>query len=192
MTYGNVTIYALKDPRDNRIFYVGRTKRSNSRLQQHLNEAKKFLVENQDPLERLLSMKSTKNAMVTKSGKNLSKITKILNILESGCDVNFCILDEWNAPTLSDANKLEEAWIAVVRKSGSYLTNYIYSHRMNPWWYGEKNKYYKDGWAKTPEEFIEKLKSQDQLYTGDEKTDVKKMTILQRKRLAKKNRWRKK
>ena len=191
MSYGNVTIYALKDPRDNRIFYVGRTKRPNSRLMQHINEAKKFLSENQEPLERLLALKTTKKPMVTKSGKNLLKISKILNIVESGCEVTFNILDEWEAPTLDDANKLEEAWIAVIRKRGNYLTNYIYSHRMNPWWYGEKNKYYKEGWAKTPEEFIEKLKTKEREEYIKE-TDISKMTLLQRKRLAKRNRARKK
>lgn len=184
----NITIYGLKDPRNNKIFYVGKTKRPKTRLQQHINEARLYANKHIDPIDRMFGYKhvDVNKSYIRKTGKNVEKIARILDIINSNQTVDMIILDEWQCYSDDDASKLEEAWIAQIRSTGTYLVNYIYSHRMNPWWYGANNPNYKTGWAKTPLEYIEKLKQNITENKDYQKTNIK-TTLRQRRRYAKRN-----
>ena len=157
-TYGKVSIYALSDPTTHRVFYVGRSLRPQSRFTEHMTEAERFRQATEDVLERLFGIETTKKRETDGSG-NGKKLKWILSILDRGLEVEFTILDEWTAPTVQDANRLEDAWIAEMRHRGHPLSNVIYSRRMNPKWYGKTNPYFKPGWAETPQAYISMLKA---------------------------------
>jgi hypothetical protein len=177
-----VIIYALKDPRDGKIFYVGRSKNHKQRFSQHISEAKLYEQNNTNIIDRLFD----EYALVTKQkGKNYLKIKRILDILNEGLEPKLIKLDEWIAPTIKEASKLEEAWIAEMRSKNQPICNYIYSTRMNPWWYSNANKYWKQGWATSPMEYIQRIKSES-LNTQDVKTETKKMNRRQRAKLSRK------
>lgn len=157
--YGKVHIYALKDPDTDRVFYVGRTKRTpETRFLGHMAEASRYERETESVGKRLWGIGDSVKSD-TKEGSNVRKLRWILSIKNRGKDVVLEVLDEAEFKIEQDAARLEEAWIAEMRKRNQPLTNYIYSHRMNPAWYGETNPHYKVGWAKSPMEYIELLKN---------------------------------
>lgn len=189
--YGTVFIYALKDPRNNLIFYVGRTKNFQKRLAQHISEANLYHTNHIDINDRLWG-DIEKVPFGTGVKRNVDKIRRILGIQQSGYAVEIEILDVWDAETLGMATKLEEAWIAQKRVEQQPITNYIYSHRMMPIWYGKTNKYYQEGWAKTPLEYIALLKSEKITDKRDDSSLLLEKALSKtrrgRKRLANKNR----
>lgn len=157
--YGNVVIYALLDPDTHKVFYVGRSKHPEARLLQHLSEAEQVKTKEQHPLERLFGIIIEGKESREKGKYNEKKVKKINDILERGKDPKFVILDQWYAPTLRDANRLEDAWIAEMRRRGEPLTNMILSRRMEVWWYDSSRDNFNSNWAKSPMEFIQLLKS---------------------------------
>lgn len=184
--YGKVYIYALKDPETNRVFYVGRTKRSpETRLLGHLAEVEQYQRENENLLAKLLGFKVV-GSVSDKAEGNVKKIKWILEIRRRGLEPRIEVLDIGDFEIEQDAARLEEAWIAEMRMRKQPLTNYIYSRRMNPSWYGETNPGYKPGWARTPMEYIERLKAGK---VGGAKTKTNKSrayTLPQLRRLSKK------
>jgi len=186
-----VTIYGLRDPESKKIFYIGRSARVQTRFTQHLNEAKKYKASNETMLERLFGIKE-ESVTIKKEEKdngNSRKLNWINQIIERGQEVELVILDEWdNCTTDQDANRLEDAWIAHMRSKNQPLTNFFYSTRMEIWWYGESNKNFKEGWAKSPAEYIEMLKAGKVGSQTEGDTDRKrKYSRSQKRRLAKKN-----
>lgn len=155
--YGKVSIYAMSDPESHRVFYVGRSQRPESRFMEHLTEAERYRVATEDVLERLFGIKAKKEGL--DGAGNAKKLKWINSILVRGLEVEFTILDEWTAPTLQDANRLEDAWIAHMKSLGHPLTNVVYSRRMLPKWYGKTNPHFRTGWAETPQAYIAMLKS---------------------------------
>lgn len=155
--YGKVSIYSLSDPESHRVFYVGRSQRPESRFMEHLTEAERYRVATEDVLERLFGIKAKKEGL--DGTGNTKKLKWINSILIRGLEVEFTILDEWSAPTLQDANRLEDAWIAHMKSMGHPLTNVVYSRRMLPKWYGKANPHFREGWAETPQAYISMLKA---------------------------------
>jgi hypothetical protein len=152
--YGMVYIYALVDPETNQIFYVGRSKYPVDRLKAHLNEAReKYVAPEIEWAEILGAIPRGK-----KDG-NKRKIKWINSIYRRELEPTFVLLDQWECNTIKDANRLEDAYIAEMRRRGEPLTNVITSHRMSPYWYSPMNARWKEGYAKSPMEYIEKLKS---------------------------------
>lgn len=198
--YGEVTIYGLRDPSDGSIFYVGRSTRVHERFMQHLSEAERFKAEDMTMLERLFGIVDDSVTVKRKSeketGKNVRKLRWINQITSRGENVELVILDQWDkCPTLEDANRLEDAWIAKMRGNNQPLTNFLYSRRQEVWWYGESNKNYKVGYARTPDEYIAMLKKGDvgskrkssrKSKTGSTSTG-RKLNRSQKRRIAKKN-----
>lgn len=142
--YGQFWIYALIDPDSKRVFYVGRSKHPNSRLLQHMSEAERYKSARDLTLSDLLGLTKKENIEV----KNKRKLRWLNSISERGLTPEFSILDEWVCVDTADANRLEDAWIAEMRKRGEPLTNRILSHRMNPAWY-----------KSSPEKYIKWLKA---------------------------------
>jgi hypothetical protein len=157
--YGKVSIYAMKDPATHRIFYVGRSQRPQSRFLEHLAEAERYRIASEDMLTRLFGIQVVQDNRSKDGSGNAKKLKWIISIFDRDEQPEFVILDEWVAPTMQDANRLEDAWIAELRSQGHPLTNVIYSRRMNPNWYGEKNPYYRHGWATSPTDYIARLKA---------------------------------
>jgi hypothetical protein len=143
--YGHFWIYALIDPDSKRIFYVGRSKYPNSRLLQHMNEAEKYKTAKEMTLTDLLGITIRERP----DASNTRKLRWLNSIAARGLSPDFEILDEWVCVDTSDANRLEDAWIAEMRRRGEPLTNKILSHRMNPSWYNTSPEQYinwlKDG-----------------------------------------------
>ena len=167
--YGKVYIYALKDPETGRVFYVGRTKRTpRTRLLGHLSEANRYERDTESIGKRLWGIDDDAPTKASnKEHSNVQKLRWILSIKNRGLEVEQEVLDEAVFDIEQDAARLEEAWIAEMRRRNQPLTNYIYSRRMSPLWYGETNPRYKEGWASTPLEYIERLKNGE---VGGEKT----------------------
>lgn len=158
--YGKVYIYALKDPDTGRVFYVGRTKRTpRTRLLGHIAEAEKYARDTESVNKLLWGVDVLKGDVKSREHSNIRKLRWILSIKHRGLEVEQEVLDEAEFDIEQDAARLEEAWIAEMRIRNQPLTNYIYSRRMNPSWYGESNPKYKEGWANTPLEYIDKLKA---------------------------------
>lgn len=137
-SYGHFFIYALADPTTDRIFYVGRAADPQFRLKQHLYEARH----------------SDTNVL---SEVNRRKCRWINRILLGGNDVKLIILDEWECASLSQANRLEDAWMAIMRQQKQPLANYSTSRRQRPEWYLKVKL--PEGLARTPQNFIRSLKS---------------------------------
>jgi hypothetical protein len=167
-----IFIYGLKQNDQNTYFYIGKTKRPKNRLLQHIYEAQSFFLENITPIKK------------RKNGKNIQKIKIIFNTIKSGKQILMDIIDVIETNDEHDGTCLEEAWIAHFRMARHPLTNYIYSRRMSPQWYGEKNPFYKEGWAKTPLDYIEKIKS-GVIKDVDKKTGTKKTNRFKRRKIAK-------
>ena len=208
MAYGKVWTYGLIDPQTQRVFYVGRSQRPHSRFAEHCAEATRYQMSKTHPLERLWGIDMSNVALeeaLQEDGwgdmsvrhlsspktreSNVKKCKWILDLWERELEPEFKILDEWDAPTKIDANRLEDAWIAAMRAKRQPLTNVIYSHRMNPNWYGPANKRYKEGWPKDPDEYIARLKSgtvANVVEEGDaaEEREGPQLNITQKKRIA--------
>lgn len=151
-------IYALVDPRDNLIYYVGRSKDAEKRKTQHVRDARKY-YENQllkpehDWFDIPLAKPSDMN---DREYSNIKKLHWIATLIHYGREPIMLMLDSWDeTPSTTDANRLEDAWIAEMRQRGQPLLNYIYSHRQNPSWYSGAKK----GWASSPMEYVMKLKA---------------------------------
>lgn len=158
--YGHFVVYALCDPTSKKVHYVGRSKRPKNRLTQHINEALKDRIQDEDLIERLFGDGSgAKVERVDKEGKNSRKLAWLNKLSEHDLSPLFIILDEWDCETLSDANRLEEAWIAEMFRRHEPLTNRITSHRMLPRWYDKTRKGWKPGYSQSPMEYIERLKA---------------------------------
>lgn len=186
--YGKVHIYALKDPDTGRVFYVGRTKRTpKTRFLAHMAEAERYERDTESVGKRLWGIDDDSPTKDSKEHSNVRKLRWILSIKNRGLEVELEVLDEAEFEIEQDAARLEEAWIAEMRQRNQPLTNYIYSRRMSPSWYGETNPRYKEGWAKTPLEYIERLKKGE---VGGFKTKTKKprkrYSRTQLRRLSKK------
>lgn len=179
-SYGKFYVYTLKDPDTLRIFYVGRSKSPNSRLIQHKSEAQKFKTVSKNKTERLYGIVTPGNEDVTGNEKKLKWIN---SINQRGKNVIFEIIDQWTVDTLTDANRLEEAWIAHYKSLGHPLTNVVTSHRMDPSWYGPTNPKWREGWARNPQEYIQMLK--DGRIGKKRKEENRPLTQKQRKRLNK-------
>lgn len=186
--YGKVYIYALKDPDTGRVFYVGRTKRTpRTRFLAHMSEAERYERDTNSVGKRLWGIDDDAPAPNKREHSNIRKLRWILSIKNRGKETELEILDEWEFDIEQDAARLEEAWIAEMRRMKQPLTNYIYSHRMSPDWYGETNPKYKAGWARSPMEYITKLKRGE---IGGRKTSTskprKRYNRAQLRRLSKK------
>lgn len=157
--YGHVTIYALIDPTDGKIRYVGRSKDAKKRFRQHLAEARNFADDTETVVGKLFGLSMHREP--TKDFSNHQKLRWIANILKNGKEPILQILDEWDTcPTEVDANRLEDAWIAQKKMEGCQLFNYIYSERQKPKFYLKvKTGKYAQYFAKSPQEYIERLKS---------------------------------
>lgn len=107
--YGKFYIYVLIDPRDHKIFYLGRTKNAEKRLKQHIKESSKILTSKKQIIIK---------EIVT---NNLYPILKIL--------------DSWTVQDIRDANRLEDAWIAKLKYLGIDLKNISLSRRTTREWY---------------------------------------------------------
>ncbi len=207
MPYGKVFIYGLRDPQTKRFFYIGRSQRPQSRFAEHCAEATRYQMSTMHPLERLFGIDasgfeledalqedgwgelSVRHLSPKIRESNVKKCKWILDLWERELEPEFEILDEWVAPTKIDANRLEDAWIASMRAKRQPLTNVIYSHRMNPNWYGPANKRFKEGWPRDPDEYIARLKSgtvATVVEEGDDATEREgaQLNITQKKRIA--------
>ncbi len=153
-SYGHFFVYALLDEND-KPFYIGRTKRPNSRILQHLSEAEQYENSRSFSALELLGLVFQEKPDVS----NKAKLNKINAIKKNGAEVKIKILDEWECDDIADANRLEDAWIAEIRRQGHKLTNKILSHRMNPAWYNADRKGWKPGYYTNPTEYIAWLKS---------------------------------
>ena len=156
--YGEFVIYAIIDPTSNRVFYVGRTNNLEYRIKRHFKEAELFDPDNlnDEKYMKLLGLNRWDN---TERHPNVEKAKWIKLIFGAGLEPVVKVLDSWYAESLSDANRLEEAWIAHMKMMGEPLTNKVTSRRMQVWWYGENSPRWKPGMARTPLEFIEMLKN---------------------------------
>lgn len=154
--YGYFAVYALADPDTKRIFYVGRSKRPQTRFKQHLKEALEAHIT--DPFAKLFGLDQLVTPDTAFEG-NDKKLGQIRQIVARGQEPLFIIIDEWEAETLSEANRLEDAWIAEMRRRGEPLTNMTISRRMETWWYDRRRPGFKPGWAASPMEFIQRLKA---------------------------------
>ena len=159
--YGNFFVYALINPETKRVFYVGRSKNADTRLGQHIKESISYKNSQKTSVEKLFGIDPEdvfeRNMPFEKS--NVNKIRAINNILTRGLKPELKILDEWYAENIQDANRLEEAWIAEMRRIGEPLTNFILSRRMEVWFYSKDRSGWKPGYATSPKEYIEKLKA---------------------------------
>ncbi len=155
--YGHFYIYAICDPRTNRVFYVGRTKNLKVRIKKHFKEAELFddSDHNNEAYMRLLGLKRKDKSV---RHPNIEKARLIKSIFADSLEPIVKTLDEWYAVSLSDANRLEEAWIAHMSMLGEPLTNQITSRRMESWWYSPTSKMWKPGMATSPMEYIKMLK----------------------------------
>lgn len=157
--YGTFFVYALADPDNERIFYVGRTKDVKQRVKRHMKDAESYEEIEQNTSADLSIKKNRKKYM--KHISNRGKLKWINNITKKGKEPKVIILDSWNAPTEADANRLEDAWIAIMLTRDEPLQNYIYSRRQYPDWYSPHSRNWKPGYAKSPQEFIERLKKNE-------------------------------
>lgn len=154
------TVYGLQDPRDNKIFYVGRSKHPNARLLSHLAEAERYKQAVEHPLKRLFGVNIASDDLTqAPTNINRAKVNIINAIQNAGFQVQLKIIDVWETDDLQDANRLEEAWIAHHFLTGHPLTNKITSSRMRPSWYSPKSKNWKPWYAESPMEYIKKLKN---------------------------------
>lgn len=155
-----VYVYALKDPETERVFYVGRTKRHpRGRYLAHIAEANRYAQETMTTGQRLWGINASRTLEDSLHYSNIQKLRWIVSIQQRGLKPSLEVLDEGEFDLVQDAARFEEAWIAEMRRQNQPLTNYIYSHRMSPAWYGPSNPKYQEGWAKTPMEYIKALKS---------------------------------
>lgn len=182
MKPGTVYIYTISDPRTDQVFYVGRSKRPEYRFKQHVREAVKHYESTKDMLERLFgitSEESTQTLATKKKGANLRKMNRIISILKEDKEPLFKIVDSMECKTESDANRIEDAWIAKMRIQNQPIVNYIYSRRQDPSWYSPKRKGFKPWFASSPDEYIEKLKVGE---VGDAKDDEQHRPTNRRRR----------
>lgn len=129
--YGKFSIYALKDPVTNRVFYIGRSKHPSTRILQHVSEAQNYKASQQITEDQLFGLEK----FLKRGTGSLKKMKWINNIIEKGLQPELIILDEWDCFDVADANRLEDAWIAEMKRRGEPLTNRILSRRMKPEWY---------------------------------------------------------
>lgn len=169
-----IYIYALKD--NDTIFYVGRTSDHKRRMREHLSEANLY--------------REYLNGLSTSFEGNRAKCSIIIQAQNSERNIDMEILDEWDAPTEVDANRLEDAWIAKIRPHHP-IKNYIYSRRQNTNWYKARNHH----GCSSPDEYIKKLKLKHINNDGDNsewkrRIPRKKLVKLSRKsiKLTKKSR----
>lgn len=185
--YGKFVIYGLVDPRDNLYFYVGRTRRPNNRLLQHVSEAEKYKNSKEITIDELFGVVSR----IDPDASNKRKLGKINSIKSDGYEPQFVILDTWECNDVTDANRLEDAWIAHMRLCGYSLTNKTLSHRMNPKWYSKDRKGWKEGYYTSPEEYIQWLKNTP-YEIRHKKKDTYSMTIPTKKYYKKRRTYGKK
>lgn len=163
MAMQKVYIYVIRDPRNGEVFYVGRTNSYAERFGQHLREAELYRSQQENRVATLFQMQEVSiKARSRKAGQNVRKLSRINSIVDSGQAPIFEVIDTWEVLDVKYANQLEEAWIAEYRMRGAPLTNYITSHRMNPWWYNPKRAGWKSYYADSPMKYIEMIKSKPQ------------------------------
>lgn len=190
MTDNTVYIYALIDPRNDYIFYIGRTHNIKTRLNQHISESKKILeaIDNNH-----IEIFGIDYVLATKTNtKKHPKIKRIIEILQSNNVPTLLLIDQWDNPkSLKDENRIEDAWIAEYLRRGYKLTNHIYSHRQSYDWYKERNKQLK---LKTdsPLEYIAELKSGNITHDDNTKYNWRTVKSNMRRRYAKRNKVKKK
>lgn len=150
-------IYALIDPRTHEVRYVGRSVNAERRKKQHIRDARKYMEAMVSPAHNWFEMPLVKPAdMDEKEYSNIKKLHWIATLLHYGHEPVMVILDVWeNTPSLTDAGRLEDAWIAQKKLEGHILLNHILTHRQNPSWYNGAKK----GYANSPMEYVEMLKS---------------------------------
>lgn len=129
--YGKFWIYAIKDPITNRVFYIGRSKHPNTRILQHISEAQNYKASRQITEDQLFGLEK----FMKRGLGSLKKMKWINNIIDKGLQPDLDIIDEWECIDVADANRLEDAWIAEMKRRGEPLTNRILSRRMKPDWY---------------------------------------------------------
>ena len=150
-------IYSLRDPDNNKVFYIGRTVDPETRLSSHIGETKRlFAYAKIDIDSKRLSgfvYKRLKSVAFKNNIPNVRKHLWIQNILKRGKQPTMLIEDVWDGwKDTQDANRLEDAWIAEMRRRKEPIQNYIYSRRQNPTWYS------KEKGSATPMQYIKKLK----------------------------------
>lgn len=164
MGYGKFYIYALIDPNTNETFYIGRSKHPKQRYNQHINHTKNLPENDDEYMYRLVGISPWEKKFLKSSNPNKDK--RIAALLENGQKPIVKIIDEWEAERLSDANRLEEAWIAHFFALRQPLTNRLTSHRMMPSWYKRKGARF----VGEPIEYIRQLKA-GELYQNLNNTD---------------------
>jgi hypothetical protein len=172
--YGKFFIYALIDPISELAFYIGRSKNTDKRYNQHLLESERYEEYKRDVLSQLLGLNKSKKKI------NRGKAQWIKSITDRDMMPRIEVIDEWECETLDDANRLEDAWIAHYRHHEHPLQNKIISRRMNWWWYTPQNKMWKEGYAQSPQEYIEMLKSG--IIGNKDKSDIPNKRYYKRKR----------
>ena len=146
-----VAIYGLFDPRTNQLRYVGRSKNAQQRYRQHLDDAKKYLTKSKTADHDWFALPLLEK-VDDKTLSNHNKLRWIAELLNDGNAPQMKMLDEWkHAKDIQDANRLEDAYIAIAKRDGALLFNYIYSHRQSHHWYHGLR-------GNTPEEYVKNLK----------------------------------
>lgn len=183
MGYGKFYIYALIDPRTDKIFYVGRSKHPKQRVKQHINGSKNVPEDEYEGentyMYRLVGISPWDRKFLKSSNPNKDKT--IAELLEIGQSPIVKIIDEWETEKLSNANRLEEAWIAHFFAHSQPLTNRLTSHRMMPSWYKRKGARF----VGEPIEYIRQLKA-GELYQNLNNTDQEQ--AVQKKKIPYKKR----
>lgn len=176
--YGAFSIYAIKDPITNRVFYIGRSKHPSTRILQHISEAQNYKMSKQISDAQLFGLEK----FVKRSLSNAKKMKWINNIIDKGLQPELVIIDEWECFDIADANRLEDAWIAEMKRRGEPLTNRILSRRMKPDWYRTTPLQYME-WLKAGKPKAQPDKDRQ---PNDTPTEYKKKTYRKRRPRKKK------